>query len=70
MKQTLKTIVMLTVSGVSAWACGETFDWNKPLSMFFAALFIGILAAMFLSGRQKMKSKPNNEKNERGNKRV
>lgn len=38
---------MISVSGASAWACGETFDWNKPLSMFFAAVFIGILAGMF-----------------------
>ena len=53
MKQTLKTIVMLTVSGVSAWACGETFDWNIPFSMFFAALFIGILAAMFVEWSSK-----------------
>lgn len=53
MKKTLKTIGMLAVSGVSAWACGETFDWNKPLSMFFAALFIGILAAMFFEWSSK-----------------
>jgi len=47
MKQTLKTIGTLAVSGVSAWACGETFDLNKPLSMFFSAVFIGCLVVVF-----------------------
>jgi len=46
MKKTLKTTTIVSIAGLSAYFCGETYELNQPLCIFFAALSLGLLASM------------------------